>query len=93
MTQQPNSKSTRTRPPRARAVRPSRTRFRRAKFCFGVVLALLIFAVIAATGILRRVHGDTVLAQRTDELAPPTVNVADAPSRARPPRPLCCPAT
>jgi RND family efflux transporter MFP subunit len=48
------------------------------KVLFGVVLALLIFAVIAATGILRRMHGDTVLAQRTDELAPPTASVAAA---------------
>src|SRR6185437_9407412 len=38
-----------------------------------VVVALVVLGVI---GILRRSHNDTVLAERTDELAPPTVNVA-----------------
>lgn len=48
------------------------------KVLIGVVLILLIFAVIAGSGILRRMHGDTVLAQRTDRLAPPTVETAPA---------------
>ncbi len=42
----------------------------------GVVL--LILGVFVATGILRRMHADTVLAQRTDELAAPTVTIAPA---------------
>jgi RND family efflux transporter MFP subunit len=34
--------------------------------------------VLAAIGILHRTHADTVLAQRTNQMAPPTVNVAPA---------------
>jgi RND family efflux transporter MFP subunit len=49
---------------------------------FGAVLALLIFAVIAGVGIFRRTHAGTVLAQHTDQLAPPTVDVAPAASGA-----------
>ena len=48
------------------------------RILFGVAVALLILIVIAATGILRRTHAGTALAQRTDELAPPTVTVAPA---------------
>ena len=43
-----------------------------------MALVLLILVVLAAIGILRRLHADTVLAQRTDELAAPTVSVAPA---------------
>src|SRR5579863_4358443 len=46
------------------------------KVVVGVVLVLLVFAVIAGVGILRRTHAGTVLAQHTDQLAPPTVEVA-----------------
>ncbi len=42
----------------------------------GVVLVLVLAGVVAAIGILSRMHADTVLAQRTDELAAPTVTVA-----------------
>jgi len=48
------------------------------RILFGVAVALLILIVIAATGILRRTHEGSALAQRTDELAPPTVTVAPA---------------
>jgi multidrug efflux pump subunit AcrA (membrane-fusion protein) len=43
-----------------------------------VVLAVVIFVVFGVIGILHRSHNDTVLAERTDELAPPTVSVAQA---------------
>jgi RND family efflux transporter MFP subunit len=42
------------------------------------VVALLILGVLAATGILRRMHAGTVLAQRTNSLAAPFVTVAPA---------------
>jgi RND family efflux transporter MFP subunit len=42
----------------------------------GVVLAILV--VLAAAGLLKRMHAHTVLAARTNELAPPTVSVAPA---------------
>ncbi|MGH9591339.1 MAG: efflux RND transporter periplasmic adaptor subunit [Terracidiphilus sp.] len=42
----------------------------------GFVAVLLVACVAAAIGILSRMHSDTVLAQQTRALAPPTVNVA-----------------
>lgn len=48
------------------------------RILFGLAIVLLIFIVIGATGILRRTHASSALAQRTDELAPPTVTVAPA---------------
>jgi RND family efflux transporter MFP subunit len=44
----------------------------------GVAVVLLILVVLAAVGILRRIHAGTVLAQRTNSLAAPTVSVAPA---------------
>ena len=46
----------------------------------GVVVVLVIAVALAAMGKLERVHANTLLAQQTDKMAPPTVNVA-------PPRP------
>jgi len=46
----------------------------------GVVLAFAAAGVLAAIGIVQRVHANTALAQRTRQLAAPTVSVA-------PPRP------
>ncbi|MGA2906921.1 MAG: efflux RND transporter periplasmic adaptor subunit [Terracidiphilus sp.] len=48
------------------------------KALVGVAVVLLILIVLAAVGILRRLHADTVLAQRTDALAAPTVDIAPA---------------
>ena len=42
----------------------------------GVALVLIVAATFAGIGILRRMHDDTVLADRTQDLAAPTVNVA-----------------
>jgi len=44
----------------------------------GFAVVLLILAVIAVIGILRRMHADTALAKQTDALAAPTVTVAPA---------------
>jgi RND family efflux transporter MFP subunit len=44
----------------------------------GVAVVLLILVVLAAVGILRRIHAGTVLAQRTNSLAAPTVSIAPA---------------
>lgn len=44
----------------------------------GVLVVFAVFAIFAIVGILRRSHSDTVLANRTDQLAPPTVAVAPA---------------
>ncbi|MGB7266118.1 MAG: efflux RND transporter periplasmic adaptor subunit [Terracidiphilus sp.] len=48
------------------------------KVWLSVGVVLLILAIFVAAGIVRRLHADTVLAQRTDELAAPTVNIAPA---------------
>jgi RND family efflux transporter MFP subunit len=42
------------------------------------VVVVAVLGVLAAIGILRRTHGDTVLADRTQQEAPPTVGVAPA---------------
>lgn len=42
------------------------------------VVVAAVLGVLAAIGILRRTHGDTVLADRTQQEAPPTVAVASA---------------
>lgn len=44
----------------------------------GIVVVVLVALVLAGLGILSRHRADTVLADRTQELAPPTVNVAAA---------------
>ena len=46
------------------------------KALVGVVASVLILIILAALGILRRSHDETVLAERTNESAPPTVSVA-----------------
>ncbi len=42
----------------------------------GIILLLIVALVLGGLGILRRTHADTVLADRTQELAAPTVTVA-----------------
>ena len=42
----------------------------------GVALAFLVAGVLAAVGIVQRVHANTALAQKTRQLAAPTVSVA-----------------
>jgi RND family efflux transporter MFP subunit len=44
----------------------------------GLVLLLALLVVLATIGILHRSHANTVLADRTDQLAPPTVSAAPA---------------
>jgi RND family efflux transporter MFP subunit len=48
------------------------------KILTGAVVVLLILAVFAVIGILRRMHAHTVLKERTYDLAAPTVTVAPA---------------
>src|SRR5579862_5580154 len=43
-----------------------------------VIVILLIFGVFAVAGILRRIHAESALSQRTNDNAPPTVTVAPA---------------
>lgn len=43
-----------------------------------VLVGFAVFLVLAVTGILHRTHADTVLAERTNQLAPPTVGIAPA---------------
>jgi RND family efflux transporter MFP subunit len=52
------------------------------KILTGAGVVLLILAVLAVTGILRRMHAHTVLAERTHDLAAPTVTLAPARSGA-----------
>lgn len=49
---------------------------RRALMLLFVVFA--VFLVLGAVGVLHRSHGNTVLAERTDRQAPPTVGIAPA---------------
>jgi RND family efflux transporter MFP subunit len=42
----------------------------------GVVLFLVVAVLLGGLGIWHRTHADTVLAERTQELAPPTVSIA-----------------
>ncbi len=55
---------------------PEATPLSPRKALVGAGVVLFILLVLAAVGILRRLHADTVLAQRTDALAAPTVSVA-----------------
>jgi RND family efflux transporter MFP subunit len=55
---------------------PEATPLSPRKAIVGVALVLLILVVLAAVGILGRMHADKVLAQRTNSLAAPTVSVA-----------------
>lgn len=48
------------------------------KILTGAIVVLLILAVLAVAGILRRVHSHRVLTERTYDLAAPTVTVAPA---------------
>ncbi len=74
MTQEPNAHSQSASHETAPEAAPLSPR----KALVGVAIVLLILVVLAAVGILRRLHADTVLAQRTDALAAPTVSVAPA---------------
>ncbi len=57
---------------------PEETPISPRKVLAGVAVVLLILVVLAAVGILGRIHANTVLAQRTNALAAPTVSVAPA---------------
>ena len=57
---------------------PEATPLSPRKAMVGVAVVLLILLVLAAVGILRRMHAGTVLAQRTYSLAAPTVSIAPA---------------
>ena len=76
MTQEPNPRSQ----PAAASheTAPEATPLSPRKAMVGVAVVLLILVVLAAVGILRRIHAGTVLAQRTNSLAAPTVSVAPA---------------
>ncbi len=63
---------------RATRAAPEETPISPRKALAGVAVVLLILAVLAAVGILRRIHAGTVLAERTNALAAPTVSVAPA---------------
>ena len=76
MTQEPNPRSQ----PAAASheTAPEATPLSPRKALVGVAVVLLILVVLAAVGILRRIHAGTVLAQRTNSLAAPTVSIAPA---------------
>ena len=76
MTQEPNPSSHSAAASHETA--PEATPLSPRKALVGVGIVLLILLVLAAVGILRRLHADTVLAQRTDALAAPTVDIAPA---------------
>ena len=48
------------------------------KAAAGLFVVVVILGVLAAIGIIRRSHEGTVLAERTNQVAPPTVSVAQA---------------
>jgi RND family efflux transporter MFP subunit len=76
MTQEPNPRSQ----PAAASheTAPEATPLSPRKALVGVAVVLLILVVLAAVGILGRMHADKVLAQRTNSLAAPTVSIAPA---------------
>lgn len=55
---------------------PEQTPISPRKAAVSAAVVVLILAALAAAGILFRMHGDAVLAERTTALAPPTVAVA-----------------
>jgi RND family efflux transporter MFP subunit len=55
---------------------PEQKPFSPRRAVIGVVLLFVVAVVLAGVGKLRRDHADTVLADRTTEMAPPTVTVA-----------------
>ena len=57
---------------------PEATPLSPRKAMAGVAVVLLILVVLAAVGILRRIHAGDVLAARTNSMAAPTVSVATA---------------
>ena len=75
MTQEPNAHSQSA---ASHETAPEATPLSPRRALVGVAVVLLILVVLAAVGILRRLHADTVLAQRTDTLAAPTVSIAPA---------------
>jgi RND family efflux transporter MFP subunit len=48
------------------------------KALVGVAVVLIVLVILAVAGILTRLHGDRVLAARTNDLAAPTVSIAQA---------------
>ncbi len=62
---------------------PEATPLSPRKALVGAGVVLFILLVLAAVGILRRLHADTVLAQRTNDLAAPTVSLRPGPPRGR----------
>ncbi len=62
----------------SRDAAPEQSAISPRKALVGVVVVLLILGILAATGILRRMHAGSVLAERTDALAAPFVTVAPA---------------
>jgi RND family efflux transporter MFP subunit len=76
MTQEPNPKSQ----PAAvhHDAAPDATPLSPRKALVGVAIVLLILVVLAAIGVLSRLHTHKVLAARTSALAPPTVTLAPA---------------
>ena len=61
---------------------PEATPLSPRKAMAGVAVVLLILVVLAAVGILRRIHAGDVLAARTNSMAAPTVSVATAKASA-----------
>jgi RND family efflux transporter MFP subunit len=75
MTEEPNPNP---QPVQSHDAAPEQSSISPRKALAGAAVVVLILCVLAAVGILRRVHADTDLAKRTDQLAPPTVTLAPA---------------
>jgi RND family efflux transporter MFP subunit len=75
MTEEPNPNP---QPVQSHDAAPEQSSISPRKALAGAAVVVLILCVLAAVGILRRVHADTDLAERTDQLAPPTVTLAPA---------------
>ncbi len=75
MTEEPNPNP---QPAQSHDAAPEQSSISPRKALAGAAVVVLILCVLAAVGILRRVHADTDLAERTDQLAPPTVTLAPA---------------
>jgi RND family efflux transporter MFP subunit len=76
MTNTPNISSNNPQPAHGRESAPGQKSISPRLAVIGLIVLLIVALVLGGLGILRRMHAGTVLAERTQELAAPTVTVS-----------------